>query len=299
MTYRSLLVGTAVVVGVSIIAVVAMTLHEDGKPGVSADKPAPAAGPRQEASSPVAPPVETAPDAVPADVASDTVTPEVTGEASPAAEASETDPVALATENPGAFVETLSDKQNSELYRLLQQKEYDRQRKEARYNLLTDTRLQFLGMTNRKLAISDVQKQQVAAIKANYKPQIEELLADVWARQDDANRRLQEAQKSLKSMQDQMSFYEKNKDLYQEQWDLMQQAGEIAKPLDDQYLAEVRTVLTPEQLKELDDMHVLNMNGGVSITRGDSSGSTNVIMGVGGGGPVSIQGAGGGKASGN
>jgi hypothetical protein len=286
---------TAAAVGIAAAAMAAVLILGDRKPGASAPGPSAAVSgePAQRVERPAtssAAADEPRRSAGTGDVAAETPAAEAP---QPANETPQKDLPALATTDPEAFVAALSDKQSTELYRLLRQKAGDRQRREARYEMATDTRLQFLGFTAPNLTLSDSQKQQILAIKQGYKPQLEALLADNWAKQDEVDRKLQDAQQNVKTMQDQMKFYEQNKELYQEQWALAKDAGEITQALDEQYQLAVRSVLTPEQLKALDDMHVERQGGGVVITRGSS---TNVIIGGGGGGPVVIPSIGGSSA---
>jgi hypothetical protein len=199
------------------------------------------------------------------------------------------DPASLAVSDPKAFVDGLSDRQSEELYMLLRQRAGERQMKEMRYNMMTDTRLQMIGMMKRDLALSDAQKQQIAAIKEAYRPQLAALLSDNWAKQDELNRQMLEAQKGLKSWQEQMKFHENNRTLFQQQVDLSRQADELAKPLDEVYLQEVRGILTAEQLRELDNMNIQRQGaGGMVITNTGNTGGVTVIGGSPGGGGMTV-----------
>ena len=110
-----------------------------------------------------------------------------------AAEPAKGEPAVLSAVDCEAFVKDLSDEQSAELYVLLRTRRAYRDVKQRQRALMTDTKLQVLGMSRPELALTEVQKQRASAIKETLMPRMEPLLAEVWAKQDELVKKFQEA----------------------------------------------------------------------------------------------------------
>jgi len=163
--------------------------------------------------------------------------------------------------DPAAFVASLSDQKKDELLGLLSRKEIDRSRQRDRHKLMSDWRLQALK-TSVAWKLTEAQMQQVDQLKAAYKPQMEALLADNWAKQDEVLSRFESVLAGLSAPADSAAKSAALRDESSQLYALQQQADEIAQPLDRQYAAAVRTVLTADQLAAFDQVVVVRQPGG-------------------------------------
>jgi len=164
------------------------------------------------------------------------------------------DVAALVAADPGKFVDSLSLKEVRELDDLLlwRSSEQWRQR-EYRYNMLTDNALALLYSKDPALVPTPAQRAQIAELKKVYKPQMEAVLKDVWAQQDDLSKQLWDFNRNG-SVTNNPHFRELQMGLMQEQVDLQNKTTRLSKPINKQYEASVKALLTPEQAKAYDEI---------------------------------------------
>lgn len=249
-----------VVVGLAIIAAGAMLLQRTMRNASPAPKGVPVtildkkanrspAKPRQA----IAKKTPTAPEAmVPEDdVSTATVEPVV----APAAPAAKPDQKTAALADPEGFVHNLTDEQASELYMLLRVERGIAEMNVRKRELLMDTKLGYLRLATPELALSETQKQLVAQIRDGLKPKMEAQMAEAWAAQDALGRRLWETTTGAKTQEEQFRNFQRAEWFQNQYAEQMRKMDELKKPLNEEFEAAVRPVLTPEQRKLLDDTY--------------------------------------------
>lgn len=254
MNNRNLLVALGLLVALAVAATAVVLLrHSAAKPAapaVAVLPTRPAVQPRKLPRKHVAPPAAVAP--AESDLPVVAATPSL-------------DPLADATADPAAFVASLSEKEFRDLLDVLIHKNAVKQRLKDRYKTNADLRLSFLNnamLQKGELKITPAQQAQIDKIKDFYKPQMDALLADVWAKQEDTATLLEAGRRGLKTAEDYATFNQENQALLQQEKDLLQKAEEVGRPVTSQYADAVRAILTPDQQQQFDNIQVERLAGG-------------------------------------
>jgi hypothetical protein len=138
--------------------------------------------------------------------------------------------------------------------------------------------------------VTPAQQAQIDKLKEALKPQLEAQLADVWAKQEDVAKQLDAARKDLRTAEDYQKFNQDNQALLQQEKDLLKQADDLSQPIDSQYAAAVRSILTTDQQQQFDNVQVQRLPGGGTMmslksnvdSNGQSTGGMNTINVFGG-----------------
>ncbi len=264
MKNRGLVVALGIIVALAVVATV-VVVHKanQAKPAAPAARtvavrPAhPTAPVRKLASAPAAPAAPEAP------APTELIQPVV-------AETPSLDPLASAFADPAAFVAALSDRELRDLMDILLQKQVAKARQEERYHTKSDLLLSFIQRNTygprKDLGLTPAQQAQIAKLKEAIRPQMETLLADVWAKQEEVAKKLEVARKGVWTAEEYQKFTQDNQALLQQEKDLFKQADDLAQPLDNQYAAAVRSILTPDQQQQFDNVLVQRLPNGTSMT---------------------------------
>ena len=147
-----------------------------------------------------------------------------------------------------ALVANLTPEQEDKLYKAVRKREHARRADDAKYWLPADQQL-----LTADLKLSDTQQKQIQAIKNDLRPRMDVMLAGVRAQFEDWSRRQQELWKNAKTPEDQRQaqFVDQIQTMSKEYMEINKLKEQITEPLDQEYLARVQAVLTPEQLKTL------------------------------------------------
>ena len=149
-----------------------------------------------------------------------------------------------------ALVNNLTPEQEKKLYGIVRKRDRGRRTVEAKYWLPSD---RYLRSANLKL--SEEQQKQIEAIKNGLKPSMDLALAGLRAQLDDWGRRQRELWGNAKTMegQRQPEFMEQVQTMSREYAETREQMNQIQEPFDQEYMAQVHEVLTPEQMATLED----------------------------------------------
>lgn len=169
--------------------------------------------------------------------------------------------VALAAHDPEAFIDSLTRKQYSQLYRVVRTRGMAREALEARYGLETDTRLRMLDQQNSgQLALTEGQKSLIGDMKQGFKWQMNRQLVPLWWRLEEVNRQIQEVTRNANTPQQVNAVREAYPELYKEQMDLQRRIEEARQQFDAQWRTHVKTVLTDDQARALDEVRILGFD---------------------------------------
>ena len=161
----------------------------------------------------------------------------------PDASAEESDDV---RQRMATLLDTLTDEERGALVR-----EHMRRRRAAwierrKYALPTDRKLRGLDRLDDALKLSEVQRAQIEALQATFKPQIEMALQDVWARQSELRQRMRDLweagqREEAGALREQFSS-------------LREESGEIKAELDTKYTESLVGILSAEQIEAMTTM---------------------------------------------
>ena len=159
------------------------------------------------------------------------------------------DPATLTTRDWRALVDSLSSEQDKQLQQAILRKQIIEHRQQSRYQLAADTDLEFLSTRGHPL--TEVQEQQVSALKEAIKPQIDAAIGDLWDRREELCRTMDGMYLDRKPSPDEL--YRDFMPLQNQENRLQVQIREAKAALNSGYMASIRAILTPEQIKVLND----------------------------------------------
>lgn len=180
---------------------------------------------------------------------------------------------ASARDRMRGLLASLTDEERRALMREMRHERMEEFRERQRYQLPTDNRLRMLSWRGRRddnnLAPSEAQQAQINAIQEGIRPQVEARLQSLWGRQQEIfseARALREAGQG-----------EQAREAYGEMGEINRQIQEVKQEIDQTYQQQLATILSPEQLKALEEMEVRRRRGGrpnVSVRRGGDGNNT-------------------------
>jgi Spy/CpxP family protein refolding chaperone len=161
-------------------------------------------------------------------------------------EATTVAPVAETASNPSldekinGILNSLTREEQEALMRAISQRAMQERAEQRRYELPSDRRLRVLERNrNAALRLSDVQRQQIDALKESLKPKI-----------DAATSQLRQQQETLREQVGQLMSSgdrEAARALFEQMGDLRRQSEQATAPIDEEYKTALSGILTPEQ----------------------------------------------------
>jgi hypothetical protein len=161
----------------------------------------------------------------------------------PSAPAEESDEV---RERMAKLLDSLTDEERQALVRENRRRDMEARRERRRYALPSDRKLRGLDRLDDALKLSDVQRAQVEATQATFKPQIEMALQDVWARQSELGQTMRELWAAGER--------EEAGALREQFGELREESNKIKAELDARYTESLAGILSTEQIEAMATM---------------------------------------------
>ncbi|MBN2584358.1 MAG: Spy/CpxP family protein refolding chaperone [Planctomycetes bacterium] len=139
-----------------------------------------------------------------------------------------------------AILDTLTEDEQRALMRAMAGRMMRDRMEQRRYDLPSDRRLRVLERgRNEAIRLSDVQRDQLNALKENLKPKIDAAMSDIWQKQE------QLRQQGMQLMSE--GKRDEARTLFEQMNELRQQGEQAMAPIDEEYKVALSGILTPEQ----------------------------------------------------
>ena len=242
--HRILLGGVIAVVVLAVGAVVAVVLNgrdtETPMPSTAA-QPASAMAEKPEVDEPDFPELSEPVTAPPAEAE-----PKVSAAATTSQPDAATEEGGDVRQRMATLLDSLTDEERQALVREHMRRRRDAWIERRKYSLPTDGKLRRLDRLDDALKLSEVQRAQIEAAQATFKPQIEMALQDIWAQQSDLRQRMRDLWEAGQR--------EEAGALREQASSLREESGEIKAELDAKYTESLAGILSAEQIEAMATM---------------------------------------------